>query len=545
MHVKKEILSLDLVDELNAKAHFVILLSFALFTVFVILIVYFGNQPNKYWSYLVTTIWLTVCLYGLYKRENRERAIIFIFWVSTFLFPILVYFKGLIALPYLPTFIVLIMLFAKGRQKHYLIITALSLPVILPLFQSVPNPEIWYRLTGISIFLYLVLYFSLKALEKTWLVANENTNKLLELTSKQEKIFATIGHELRTPAASIDMLIDEDLLQHSSKNINELKILSTHMLSILDDMKSVANSDYTAEKIVTSKELSVFETLTRSISGVTNLAESKNFHIELRGSKVTRLGHYGVAKNIQQVVQNLLKNSIIHSEGTDAVVELEYEDLPDGYTGFKITISDNGKGIDPSYRDKMFDAFERGETKAEGTGLGLHICRELAQLMPNGDLTYSDNPRGGAIFEFCFTLIKIESEPLVNQEEVTKTSLIAGKRILLVEDTNMLRMLGLNVLRRAGAEVIAVEDGLQALATLKTFDADVVLTDIMMPNMNGYELTEALRKQGFSKPIIGVTGATVGMEAKRLIESGANRVLAKPLTKEGVESVLSSLQNKP
>jgi two-component system capsular synthesis sensor histidine kinase RcsC len=76
---------------------------------------------------------------------------------------------------------------------------------------------------------------------------------------------------------------------------------------------------------------------------------------------------------------------------------------------------------------------------------------------------------------------------------------------------------------------------------LANFDPDLVLTDIMMPNMNGYELTEALRKRGFTKSIIGVTGATMGMEAKRLIESGANQVLAKPLTVQGLETALKSI----
>lgn len=301
-------------------------------------------------------------------------------------------------------------------------------------------------------------------------------------------------------------------------------------------MKLATNANHLAESLNQKSEVRVYSTLERSVQGLYDLAERHCVTLSLEGAKATSNGHFGSAKAIRQIVQNLVKNAILHSGGSQVSVTLSYTHLTDDYTKFLISVSDNGRGIDPADIGRLYDPFVRGNSVADGSGLGLHICKTLAQGMPHGALNYHRSDAGGACFELSFTLKKLD-KPIDTGKEASH-SIIAGKKILLVEDTDSLRMLGKVLLERAGAQVCIAEDGTQALEALKSFDADLVLTDIMMPNMNGYQLTSALRQQGYEKPIIGVTGATVGNEASLLIEAGANRVLAKPLTKTGLEQAL-------
>lgn len=122
----------------------------------------------------------------------------------------------------------------------------------------------------------------------------------------------------------------------------------------------------------------------------------------------------------------------------------------------------------------------------------------------------------------------------------SQASFFENMKILLVEDTPTLRLMGKMMLEKVGANVVIAEDGDDALSALSSFSPDVVLTDILMPNMDGYQLTQRLRNQGYTLPIVGITGSTVGSEAQQLLDSGADKVLAKPLALSDLESALRS-----
>ena len=350
-------------------------------------------------------------------------------------------------------------------------------------------------------------------------------------------MFATIGHELRTPAATVKMLLDEETQTAPSPNLIEARKTSNHLLSILDDMRISVSPSTLTEAAKTESTFSVFETLERSIRGVSKLADEMGVAIQLEGKRIHRQGHLGSAKSIQQITQNLLRNAVLHSRGNKVVVKLDFEHLRADKTRFAISVIDNGVGIPPTISSSMFDAFERGDSQAEGSGLGLFIAKKLARELPSGSLSYQRNPAGGSIFEFGFELAKCVDAALPGHTDQEKSPL-EGLSVLLVDDTKTLRLLGKTVLERAGARVEVAEDGEEALKAMQLFSPDLVLTDINMPNMNGYQLTSALREQGFAKPIIGITAATVGMEADTLLECGADQVLAKPLTREAVETAL-------
>ena len=123
-----------------------------------------------------------------------------------------------------------------------------------------------------------------------------------------------------------------------------------------------------------------------------------------------------------------------------------------------------------------------------------------------------------------------EFEAAPADAEVLSTS-IQGKHVLLAEDNQTIQMITQIILQKGGASVEIADDGVEALALVKENPDkyDFVITDIMMPNMNGYELTHQLRAFGFTKPIIGVTAAVIGEESAQLLEMGADQVIEKPI----------------
>lgn len=165
--------------------------------------------------------------------------------------------------------------------------------------------------------------------------------------------------------------------------------------------------------------------------------------------------------------------------------------------------------------------------------MGLSIVRTLIEAQ-GGRIEYFDSHLGGAGFH-------VHLEPVLgNQVALERMDLstkgMEGLRVLLVEDNEPLRMLTRAVLEKAGVIVSPASNGREALELIQAgVGIDLVLTDIYMPKMDGYELCRHLRELGFSRVILGVTAAAVGREAQRLVEAGADACLNKPLSVAAIE----------
>ncbi len=392
-----------------------------------------------------------------------------------------------------------------------------------------------------QLLLILMFRFMLRAIhqiEETSEQALKASSSLAKTLKQQDKMFAIIGHELRTPAAALNMQLNEMRLEmEQNKRIEEVHATSQHLLDVLDDMRVGTDKSLITESRVET-QLSVYRIIKEASHTLYYIANQYGVDIQVRGE--TDALHLGFKKQIRQIIINITKNAIVHSQGTQVILDLGHTST-DGQTEYQLQIIDNGKGIKDQEIARLFEAFERGDTQASGTGLGLHISRELARNLPNGDLVYSPNPEGGAIFTLSFTLKPSEQDAAAAAAAAAKEHAIKGKKILLVEDTATLRMLGKTILTREGAEVVDVENGQLALEAYSKQTFDLVITDIMMPVMNGYELTETLRSWGATLPIIGVTGATVGNEADNLLAKGADRVMPKPLNLDNLETALKEI----
>ena len=354
------------------------------------------------------------------------------------------------------------------------------------------------------------------------------------LNERQKELFAVVGHELRTPVAAMSMIgRDSDIQTNTARE--QMTDLSDHLLEVLEDLRIVVAPDR-ALALHTPQSCDPVQFISRALTPLSSLLKQNAVELRFNVTK-TEGAHFLInAQPLRQVVTNLTKNAALHSGGTVVSVTFDYQSGEQGEVLATLTVEDDGKGIPLALRERVFESFGRGDTDKEGSGLGLFIVKEIATLM-NGTITYSTSDLGGACFTLMFPMKAVESAPAQSPTSVS----IDGLRILLAEDDAMLRMLTEKSLGKRGAKVLSCHNGEQALATFNKEPFDLVLSDLMMPLMDGHELTKAIRATGSTVPIIGVTAAVIGEETDNWLKDGANDFIAKPITPEKLQAALLSI----
>jgi signal transduction histidine kinase/CheY-like chemotaxis protein len=369
-------------------------------------------------------------------------------------------------------------------------------------------------------------------------------NELRTSSERQRELFAVVGHELRTPVASIEMVIkDEDL--SAQEKVSTVEGINANLLSVLEDMRTVVAPERAKE----SREVyaNPIEVLRRAASPLTPLLGEKGVKFELQLPGDTQTRYFFSDQALRQLVTNLVKNAAIHSEGSMVRASFVLETVSDGaeHTQATLRVEDDGRGIPEGMVSTMFEAFRRGDSKANGSGLGLFIAKGLAEEL-GGTIEYEPSALGGACFKVCFSLISEHTAQQAQAQAQAQAQSISldGLRVLLAEDETMLRMLSEKMLTKQGAVVSSVENGKLALDAFDPAELDLVLTDLMMPEMDGHALTAAIRETGATTPIIAVTAAVVGDETDQVLQAGADAFITKPITAEKLVEALTALNKE-
>lgn len=368
----------------------------------------------------------------------------------------------------------------------------------------------------------------------------ENQEAMRLAAERQRELFAVIGHELRTPVASLQMILRDETTPNDAK-IRTLEEITDDLLSVLDDMRAVVTPERAkAAQRVVRNPVNVTKRAFSPLSAVLN-THGMQLHFAFCEDLDNSFRFNEQA--LRQMVSNLVKNAALHSGGSEVWVRLDCDREADLAV---LTIEDNGKGIPDEDVGLVFSAFGRGRTSSDGTGLGLYISSGLASDL-GGTLVYEERKGGGSCFRASFPLEAVAGDP----QEADKAQMQArveryldGMRVLIAEDDAMLRLLTQKILQKENARVTACVDGAEALAAFSPDQFDLVLTDLMMPNMSGLELTQALRAKGVDIPIIAVTAAVIGEETDQLLKAGANAVISKPITLERLVAALEDLDKE-
>jgi CheY-like chemotaxis protein len=245
---------------------------------------------------------------------------------------------------------------------------------------------------------------------------------------------------------------------------------------------------------------------------------------------------------ITQILLNLASNSVKFTEKGTVRVACTVAGPPEaGKVAVEFLVQDTGVGIDAEYLARVFDDFSQEDSsvtrKFGGTGLGLGISKKLVELL-GGELRIESEKNRGTTSRFTLRL-PIGAEHDVPAKDGADVSgfqqALRGKRVLLVEDNVFNRMLASIFLTNAGLEVKEAENGKIAVAMAREQPFDVVLMDVQMPVMNGYEATAILREQfGLAVPIIALTANAITGERSKCLAAGMNDYLTKPFKEDSL-----------
>ena len=369
-------------------------------------------------------------------------------------------------------------------------------------------------------------------------------NKLSALDEQlfnQRQLFGIISHELRTPAATLKMLID-DLEDGASLpgHLPQLRETVDHLLAVLQDMNQAVNPSRALP--ATKTRFHPNRLLENVHAQMRRMAELADIQLHITLIKNEKLLLESDLQRLKIIALNLIKNAILHSRGTQIWLTAEWQ--PRAGCGYlKIRVDDDGRGIPEAEREKVFEPFERLDTEADGSGLGLFIVRQSINEL-NGSVAITRNAKGGASFEVSVPVKNISEAPVTpvfRQESPDTRRLLEKMRILVVEDDPVIRMVSKSLLSKCVEHVDVAEDGLVGYNKVRAGDYDLILSDYFMPVLDGLEMIKKIRADGIHTPIVSVTAAVLGQEAEALLDAGASRVIAKPISMKAFIDLVEQL----
>ncbi len=277
---------------------------------------------------------------------------------------------------------------------------------------------------------------------------------LQERFESEKRLFGIIAHEIRTPVSAIKMMLEDD-----NDHTVDINHSVNHLLELIDDLRNVVKPEQQTARQRKSGQLS---TIVREVcNSMQSSAKEVNIDLSLMAIDWQDPETYFDTTPLKQMIINLLRNAFLHSGASEVAVELFKPSIETNIAHYSIKISDNGRGISKEYQDNLFDAYYRGDSKADGSGIGLYLCMQIAHEL-GGTIQYEDTPSGGATFliNIAVDLIStdsIPSEPNKLQETeqeaetvLPKTLDLSNKRVLVAEDNLMIRTLTKKMLEVSG-----------------------------------------------------------------------------------------------
>ncbi len=374
-------------------------------------------------------------------------------------------------------------------------------------------------------------------------------------TRAKSLFLASMSHEIRTPLNGIVGMID--ILKHT-KNPEKLdeyleiiEISADSLLNIINDIldfSKIESNQIELENITfnpRNEVNNVIKLMSLSASG-----KGLDLQSEVADDLPELLS--GDPVRFKQILINLISNAIKFTETGWVKVNLKLKALNGDDATLHCSVADTGIGISDEGKKRLFKEFsqtDRSTTrKFGGTGLGLAISKKLTNLM-NGDIGVKSAPGEGS--EFWFTVNMRRVTPAPNQKKDIKSSFASpGKslNVLLVDDNAINRKVAMFSLQKLGHRTESAENGQEALDKFKSGEFDVVLMDIQMPVMDGYDATREIRdyeaSQGVEKPvrIIAMTANAEKGEMDKCVEIGMNDYLGKPFNLQSLEKVLMKVK---
>lgn len=453
----------------------------------------------------------------------------------------------------------------KEKRSAVIMTIALIPALICSVLQVIAGGS--YILAGLTlsaIFVYMELCMEdirkvekLAMLEKSKRELEEALDMANKANSAKTVFLNSMSHDIRTPMNAIigfTDLLGENLGDEKKARdyIGKIKSSSDYLLSLINNVLEMARiesgrSDLDERDISVEKSLDavywIFE------------AQMKEKHIDFIWD--VNVKHNNIKCDVvklKEILMNIINNAYKYSLPGDSVA-VRIEEIPcdrDGYARIQTTVKDTGIGMSEEFLEHIFEDFTRAQTSTEsgqfGTGLGMAIVKKIVDLMGG---TIDVQSKQGVGTTFTVTLEHKIAEIAAENREVVKSTedySFRGKRILLVEDNDLNAEIAQTILAGTGMTVDRTCDGIQCVDVLKGSEPgyyDMVLMDIQMPNMDGYEATRIIRqfedKRLSEIPIIAMTANAFAEDRKQAFDAGMNGHIAKPINAENLKMTLAGI----
>ncbi|SFX43111.1 PAS domain-containing protein [Marinospirillum alkaliphilum] len=366
----------------------------------------------------------------------------------------------------------------------------------------------------------------------------------------KSEFLANMSHEIRTPMNGIIGLSQLSVNEHShdvlQDRLYKINQSGRTLLGIINDILDFSKIE--AGKLSIDLQPFFLPSLLDNLNSLfTQMASEKGLILKISARSLSHNAWIGDELRLRQVLTNLLGNAIKFTDQgqVDLLVSQQFD--KDGKQTLLFQIQDTGIGITPDQQQKLFKAFSQADSSITrqhgGSGLGLVISQRLVNAMGGQGIQLVSHLGVGSSFSFTLPLqpcSSAEEQLLSNQHHQLHDTLLQLKgRLLLVEDNPINQEVAQAQLQQMGMEVVLAENGAEALTRLSQQTFDLVLMDIQMPVMDGYEATRQLRQAGHTLPVIALTAAAMIEDQQKALASGMNDHLAKPIDTHALQQVLA------
>ena len=406
----------------------------------------------------------------------------------------------------------------------------------------------------LSLAMYVV--FVTERMHRSQTVEMDESNAELERTHQaliraqahKDEFIASVGHELRTPMNAILGLngilrTELEARPEDAAVVDHIRRSTEQLLQVVNDILDF--SQLQAGKLTLhEEEFALRETLAAILTVYEKKAKAKNIALSLEASAVHNMWVKGDRHRLVQVLNNLLDNALKFTAAGSIVVRAQAVG-----GGVLFEVQDSGIGIAPDRQKQIFNGFEHADVQTNrlygGTGLGLSICERLVSLQ-GGTIGVSSAQRQGSRFWFQLPLRSIAVKEAQAAAEITRLLVDKPIKILLVDDNAVNLLVARMMLKNCfpKAEIVEASSGAIALEKLREQAFDLTLMDMVMPEMDGMQVTQILREEFAAParrmPVLALTASANPVDHDRCLASGMNDVLHKPLDEQQLISKISN-----
>ena len=522
----------------------------------------------------MVVLWITLWL-SYHHRKTEFAAMFLVILVDMVMFPVIFMTSGGIysgsTVWFVLGIIFIFLLFKGKRMILFLVLTLLEYMVVYYVGYKHPEwiipmastADVYFDSASavvlVSVVIGILIKFQFSVYESEQKLAEQRRKEIEQISQSKSSFFANMSHEIRTPINTIiglnEMTLREDISEEIEENSVNIQNASKMLLSLINDILDISKIESGKMEIVpTQYETGAMFSELVNIIWIRAHEKKLEFKLDIAANLPSML--YGDEVRIKQILINILTNAIKYTQTGSITLAARCEQKESNLVQLKIAVTDTGIGIRKESMEELFSSFRRVDqeknNKIEGTGLGLSISKQLIELM-GGKIEVDSIYTKGSTFTITLDQQVVDEKPIgaldfivrkkiYNREKYKQRFEAPDVKVLVVDDNEMNRMVVVKLLRATKVQVDTAKSGKECLEKTKTRAYHIIFMDHKMPDMDGVETLELLRKQdnGLCQkvPVVALT-ANVMSGAERIYQGyGFQGYLSKPINGTLLEAAL-------